>query len=253
MELLKEIEIILPISDKTFSYKLLNFLSQFGILKDQKILFNKSNSKYYPLLSLRTSQVKNAKVKFLLTENEVEIDLINSTGKEKKSPHKYSYITIKDFLERMKEKSLSELDHIGFDLPWLTVGIHPEIANLRKVLKQKALYYLFPTGEPWDFILPGTKEEISSLDEPDLTLKRRPKFEIVSLDKTSMPLIQIDFMVKEQYETLVALFPEAIHDPDIKNMWVYIKNPCSVDICFVLNEYRVADWSNFFKGHRFVK
>ncbi len=52
------------------------------------------------------------------------------------------------------------------------------------------------------------------------------------------------------YEKLKQLFPEAIADDELRNIWVYLKNPYELDFCLVLNEPTDTDWSGFFEGHR---
>jgi hypothetical protein len=87
------------------------------------------------------------------------------------------------------------------------------------------LYHEFPTGEPWDFIIPGDTHEIDHHKAVDYTKIRRPKFEVVSFDKASTPLIQFDVGVNLNYETFAPLFPESINDPEFRNIWVYLENP----------------------------
>ena len=90
---------------------------------------------------------------------------------------------------------IPRLDHVGFNLPWFGRAVHPAIADLRNRLKQVCLYHLFLTGEPWDFIIPGELAKIRKLDAIDYNQIRRPKFEIVSFDRASTPLVQIDLSV----------------------------------------------------------
>jgi len=81
---------------------------------------------------------------------------------------------------------------------------------------------------------------------------RRPKLEIVSFDKSSTPIIQFDCIVDTSYDKIVQLFPEGIAENDLRNVWVYLSNPYHLDICFVVNENRGGDWSEFFSGHRLM-
>jgi hypothetical protein len=71
----------------------------------------------------------------------------------------------------------------------------------------------------------------------------------VSFEKSSKPIIQIDCITTIDYKKLKALFPEAIADDELKNVWVYLDNPYELDICLVLNEPG-SDWSSFFEGNR---
>ena len=125
--------------------------------------------------------------------------------------------------------------------------------ELREQLKQTCLYHTFPKhleDAPWDFIIPGTKEEIERSTQVDYQRVRKPKVEIVSFENSSTPLIQIDIQINGRYEDLVATFPEALHVPDIRNMWVYVKNEFGIDLCFVLNEVSEKDWSYQFAKER---
>jgi len=112
------------------------------------------------------------------------------------------------------------------------------------------LYHRFPTGEPWDFIIPGDKEEIAKGKEIDYNTIRRPKFELVSFGNALTPLLQFDVAVNASYERFAALFPEALNDPEFRNVWLYLENPYPVDVCLVLNEFTARDWSDFFQGCR---
>lgn len=134
------------------------------------------------------------------------------------------------------------------------MGIHPEIQTLREYCKDKSLYHLFPTGENWDFIIPATKEEITGKASIEYSLLRRPKVEIVTFEKTSKPLIQIDVNIskKTTLDELKKLFPEGLVDENINNIWIYMKNPLGIDICYVLNPGDDPDWSPFFKDSRFI-
>jgi len=67
---------------------------------------------------------------------------------------------------------------------------------------------------------------------------RRPKFEIVSFDKASTPLLQLDIQMNTSYEILLGLFPEALVYPLIRNLWIYLENPYGLDICLVVNELK---------------
>lgn len=249
MSFLHNIDIILPNTHKRFQQDLFSFLSHFGEVQDSQLSFTQSNTQYLPHIHLRFEEYSMPIVQFFSEGHPINIQLVNKTGVEKKSKYTYKHIEITNFLERMKDVQVLNLDHIGFDIPWFE-GIHPEIIELREALKDKSLYHLFPTGEPWDFIIPGSEEEIERSLSVDYAEIRKPKFEIVSLDTVSTPIIQFDFSVKNSFSELATLFPEAIHIEELKNIWVYIKNPYGVDICFVVNEYEEGDWSNFFSKNR---
>ena len=142
------------------------------------------------------------------------------------------------------------IDHLGVNLPWFEPGLHPRILQLRETVKARCLYHRYPTGEPWDFILPGTPEEIAGSQPIDYAKIRRPKFELVSFDGASTPLIQIDLGSDRRYEEFKTMFPEALADETFRNIWIYLINPHAVDICLVMNEYSEKDWSGFFKECR---
>ncbi len=249
MSLLQNIDIILPNTDKQFNNEILKFLSHFGEISDFQLHFTKSDDNFFPDISLKFTEFSIPIAQFYVEGHPINVELVNKSGIEKKSNYSYSHIEIKDFIKRLNGTKVMSLDHVGFDLPWFD-GIHPEMLELREALKSKSLYHLFPSGEAWDFIIPGSKEEILNKALIDYTKVRRPKFEIVTLDTASKPLIQFDFSVKQQYERLVNKFPEAIHVKEIRNMWIYIKNPYNIDICFVINEHLEDDWSNFFSKSR---
>lgn len=137
-------------------------------------------------------------------------------------------------------------------MPWFAAGLHPQVSSLRSKLTEACLYYRFPTGEAWDFIIPGNEAEIAGKKPVGYSRVRRPKFEIVSFEKSSIPLVQFDVQLNSRYETLLSLFPEALNDPDFRNLWIYLENPYNIDICIVPNEADDKDWSAFFKDSRLV-
>ncbi|HRN69850.1 MAG TPA: hypothetical protein PLS49_01585 [Candidatus Woesebacteria bacterium] len=249
MSLLQKINIILPNTDIQLNKQILHFLSHFGEISDFQINFTKSQNNFFPNISLKFEDFSIPVVRFYADSHPIHVELVNKTDIEKKSTYSYSHIEMSDFIKRLEGVEITYLDHVGFDLPWFD-GIHPEMLELRQTLKLKSLYHLFPTGEAWDFIIPGTEKEMAHKTTIDYSKVRKPKFEIVSLNTVSVPLIQIDFSIKAPYADLVKLFPEAIHDKELKNMWVYITNPYNIDICFVVNEHVDGDWSNFFRESR---
>lgn len=144
------------------------------------------------------------------------------------------------------------VDHTGFNLPWFN-GTHPTILKLREDLADSCLYHNFPEHiekADWDFIIPGTSDEISKIVETDYELVRKPKIEIVSFDSCSTPLVQFEIEVNERYSRFSKLFPEGIKIPEINSVWVYIRYLSNLDFCFVLNETSNGDWSREFKNER---
>lgn len=247
VNILRKIEIQIPTSTDTEKY--LKFLSAFGTSKENRIDFTQSNSHIYPAISVVFADIQEPITVFVTDKEQIHVGITNSTGESKRSPHSYTPISLADFLSRMAGISLGDIDHVGFDVPWFQ-GTHPDILSLRSVLPQHCAYYLWPTNEDWDFILPATEEEISSRSELDYSIIRRPKFEIVSIQKVSTPIIQFEFHVHKSFAQLTELFPEAIAVENPGNVWVYIQNTTGVDICFVLNEYRDGDWGEYLKNSR---
>jgi len=249
MNILDSIHIILPEKDTVFTKELISFLSPVGKVSRDTITFTKSVDSFVPTVSFSMKGSKVPRVIFHGThEFKIESEIVNSTGKVKDSPHSYEPIELKTVVDRLTGRKMIELDHTGFNLPWFD-GIHPEILKLRTNLGNKSIYKLFPTGEPWDFILPASRKEIIDKKSLDYSVVRRPKFEIVSFDKSSQPLIQFDLQIKEDAQIIQKLFPEGIYDPRPNNVWVYLKNPYDLDICLVLNEWKTGDWSEFFTSY----
>ena len=164
----------------------------------------------------------------------------------------YRSLSVETVTQRLTSSAIRwvGIDHVGVNLPWFAPSVHPEIFQLREKLSPYCLYHQFPTGEPWDFIIPGDKDEIARRHVVDYSEVRRPKFELVSFENASKPLIQFDVSVNVEYMRFLRLFPEALNDPELKNIWIYLESPYPVDICLVINEFVGTDWSAFFKGHR---
>lgn len=249
MNYLRSVDFSLPDADQDFGKELLSLLSPFGEIKDGVLNLRPSKQDLLPQISLSRSSIEKPIVSFDAGEI-LKIEIANETGEERESPETYTPIPISEVAVRLSSATFGKLDHIGFNLPWFD-GIHPTISKLRRSISPLCAYYRFPTGEEWDFILPVSLHEIESR-EIDLSVERRPKLEIVSFDKASTPLIQVDFSVKKDFEALQLLFPEGIADPQLKNVWVYVQNPYGIDICLVIGEESSGDWSSFFEGHRLI-
>lgn len=239
---------------REFNEKLLHTLNVLGRSINNVIELNTSEESYYPKIYLNFKYENSiVLVDFVLMNGEIiSIEIENSTGEYRQSPHSYTRLKIDYVLKKLNENGIGivRIDHVGFNLPWFSSGIHPQIELLREKLLTKCLYHHFPSGEPWDFIIPGELDEIYGHKKMDYTRVRRPKFEAVSFDKDSTPLVQFDLHFDSSYEKLEKLFPEALVDPELRNIWIYLKNPYGIDVCIVANESSGSDWSNFFDGSR---
>lgn len=250
MNILENVTIILPESPDDFGHKLINLLSDIGVVQHQTIFFRPTSSEYFPKLAISFVKKTQPQVEFHFADmSTIYCQLINTSGQIKRSPERYTSVTIDNFIHRLAPFQLTFVDHIGFNLPWFD-GVHPEILELRKKLCSTSLYYLFPSGAAWDFILPGTTDEIRHIGDPNLNLVRRPKFELVSFNKSSTPLIQIEIITSATFAQIKEAFPEGIAVSKAKNVWIYIENNYGIDVCLVLNQSTNKDWSSYFSGHR---
>jgi len=248
MDVLQQVTFHLPNNDRHFGDALLSLLAAFGDRNGDRVDLRKSDPTFLPNICFVLDGVTRPTVEFDIPDHPIEIALENKTGQERKSREVYRHIDVEDFVGRMSHLETVRLDHVGFDLPWFD-GVHPDILMLRRELGGRSAYYRFPTGEEWDFILPASPDEIRN-NTLDLGKDRHPKLEIVSFEKSSTPLIQLDFSVRETFEALVSSFPEGIVDRGAKNVWVYVANAYGIDVCFVIGEHQDGDWSGFFDGHR---
>lgn len=214
-----------------------------------------SHALYLPKICMNTNASEHGiHVHFVSADWNTVIEIQNVTGCEKASAEKYCAIRLTDLCTRFKghDITITKIDHIGFNLPWFTGGIHPTIQTLRTTLSKRCLYHTFPSGEPWDFILPGLQEEIDSVRCIDYHSIRKPKLELVSFDKSSTPIIQFDVCCSCKKNQFQRIFPEGLYDQELGNMWVYIMNPFGIDICLVLNEEYEGDWSEYFTKNRII-
>lgn len=251
MSLLTRVALTLPTDiefSQTFEDVLKDCLEQSQDVLEIKQTLNRS----LPKIKIRFTDIEQPVIEFIGDDFTFSRNISNETGQYRSSPHSYRLIPITELRDRIhKAGNITIIDHLGVNFPWFD-GLSPIIAELRTRLSDSSAYYRFPTGEYWDFILPATRHEIES-GTIDLALVRRPKLELVSFEKASTPIIQIDCITTIEYSKLKKMFPEAIADDELFNIWVYVENSYGVDICFVLNGPREQDWSSFFKGHRLKK
>jgi hypothetical protein len=249
---LERIIIKFPDTHIEFNNQLALLLDVLGQSKNQVLELTSSDQSFFPKIFLDfQSEHSDILTDFILSNGEItSVKIENSTGLNKQSPHSYRPVSIGTVNQRFLSSGvkLVGIDHVGFNLPWFSSGLHPNILRLREYLYLRCLYHKFPTGEPWDFIIPGDTNEIVGHKAVDYVRIRKPKFEIVSFDKASIPLIQFDIAVNIKYETFVQLFPESLKDTELRNIWVYLENPYPIDVCLVINEFADGDWSDFFKG-----
>jgi hypothetical protein len=253
---LEEIRISLPRTAQGLISDLADFLAPVLRNENDSYFFPMTKSDYLPVLSFSAeSDSEYTCAEFKLSSREtLSVGIKNITDTFKQSPYVYSHIELSDVYSRLSKQNIviEAIDHFGFNLPWFNEWLHPAITDIRNRLKTMCLYHTYPTGEPWDFIIPASPDEIRNSIQVDYKKTRKPKFEIVSFGNSSTPLVQIDIALNRKYSELKALFPEALDDPHMHNIWIYLKNPISIDICLVLNEYKKGDWSSFFEGHRLL-
>jgi len=251
---LETITVRFPGTDAGFTGGLASLIGVLGKQEDQVLELARSGPSFYPqvLVDLQSGR-PGILTDFRLSNGEtISVQVENSTGLSKANRHAYRPLSVETVKHRLMASGvkLIGVDHAGFNLPWFSSGLHPRIVQLREALSARCLYHRYPTGEPWDFILPGDLDEIADRKAVDYGSVRRPKFEIVSFDGASTPLIQLDLGVNAGYERFSRLFPESLNDPEFRNVWVYLETPYPVDVCLVINEFAEEDWSSYFKGCR---
>lgn len=248
MHYLESVTIKLPVEEQ-FSAKLFGVLSGCGEQSGNIYSVNRTNTDFLPVLNIEFSDIQTPGISFKCNDLEISKTITNETGQLRLSPHSYKHLTIDEFADRLKNAGgIKAIDHLGVNFPWFD-GVSPVLIDLRRQLKSKAAYYRFPSGEDWDFILPATKGELKT-NNIDLSIERRPKLELVSFEKSSTPIIQVDCITTIEYTKLKELFPEAISVDELSNVWVYIDNNFGVDICLVLSGPSDTDWSTYFEGFR---
>jgi hypothetical protein len=252
---LEKITVRFPYANTDFTRGLTSIIDVLGHYENGLLSLTSSGKRFYPELLL-DFQVERSDIMtdFILSDGEIiSVKIENTTGISKQSPYSYKHLDVETVNQRLVSSGvrLIGIDHVGFNLPWFSSGLHPCILQLREKLSSRCLYHRFPTGEPWDFIIPGDNDEITNCRAVDYTRVRRPKFELVSFGNASTPLIQFDVGVDVDYEKSSLLFPESLNDPEFRNLWVYLETPYTIDVCLVINEFaEERDWSGFFEGFR---
>jgi hypothetical protein len=240
---------------KEFNDKFFQLFDKITKKKENKLFFCQSNNDFYPkILMEEFSEINEPYVDFIMEDGRYKRILIrNETDITKDSTKKYTFINIDNLIQRFNDfhVDLVKIDHLGFNLPWFLGGIHPTIEELRNFVSHDTLYHTFPSGEPWDFIIPATTLEIKT-GKLDYSIERKPKLEVVSFNKCSKPIIQFDVCCTLNSASFIEIFPEGLYDNNLNNIWIYIKNPYNIDLCIVINEAYEGDWSNFFSNARYL-
>lgn len=246
---LQSASISLPL-DKPFFDVLTDLLKNCGEVDDATFSVTPTQKNFLPKLQLVADSSKNPSIEFICDKTVLSQDIVNQTGVTKHSPYDYKLLSLVEITKRLAPVGeIRAIDHLGVNFPWFD-GLSPVLKEFRTQLSNLSAYFRFPEGQDWDFILPATSKEINS-DNIDLNTIRRPKLELVSFEKASTPIVQIDCITTIGFDLLRELFPEGIAEEELKNVWVYIVTDMDIDLCLVLNESTDADWSSYFKGHRY--
>ncbi|WP_248910208.1 hypothetical protein [Halocatena marina] len=83
---------------------------------------------------------------------------------------------------------------------------HSAWADLNAALADASCLYKYPTGEPWNFILPATDSEVNQEIE-QFVLGRRPRFELVFDSVAESPVVQFALRTDLSQEDVESLFP----------------------------------------------
>ncbi len=250
---LERISVHFPHEDSGFAEGFISLIDELLVSGEHGWRLTGSVPGFYPQLGLDfDSDTAEIIADFAFSGGEIwNVRIENSSGLMWRNPYPYRLITVEMVQRRFHDMGMywTGVDHMGFNLPWPAPGVHPNIVQLRERLRDSCLYHLYPSGEPWDFILPGDVEEIAGRKVVDYSKIRKPKFELVSFHNASTPLIQLDVSVNLRYEEFSRLFPEALNDPEFRNIWLYLEKPYQVDVCLVINETEEGDWSDYFQEH----
>lgn len=118
------------------------------------------------------------------------------------------------------------IDHTGLNAPAAHFGGAWEM--FVRSLGDSSLLYSYPTGEPWFFVLPGTRQEHDAgitIFPPD----RTPRFELVEMSPGASLAIQIDIQADLTRANLEEMFPfpKGVSLPGLEDYFrsVFIKHP----------------------------
>lgn len=132
-------------------------------------------------------------------------------------------------LRKRLQGHIVRIDHTGLNIPAKKASAK-EWDDLLRVTALECALYEYPTGEPWPFILPATKQEF----ETGITafpVGREPKFELVHDSFSLVPTIQIDIETDLERPEIERLFPSpyAVSWPNLaeyfRTVYVYHEWP----------------------------
>jgi len=161
---LEKIRIRLPNTNFKFMEDFLELMNVLGNIESRVFRLPSSCHAFFPRVELgfqpqRTSILTD----FILSDGEsLSVAVENSTRLEKPSPFSYQPLSVESVTRRLTSSDirLVGIDHVGINLPWFASNVHTQIFQLRKKLSLYCLYHRFPTGEPWDFIIPETRTKL---------------------------------------------------------------------------------------------
>lgn len=232
--MLEKIEYIFPENEENielFNLLIILFknLSYVEIINNNEIHIISSKLKPKTIFKLDT----NSKDIQIDIGNDKYLNLLVGNREYKNELYETKRIKAKDIANRLKNH-IKRIDHTGINLP-TSIFRKEQWEELLKYLATISNIYSYPTGEPWPFLLPTTKEEYEK-DIINFNIIREPRFELVYDKYTNRPTLQIDIETNLSKKEVEQLFPKekGIYFDTLENIYkaIYLDYNGYIDIRF---------------------
>lgn len=203
--MLEKMEIIFPKNYETMEFfnlmvNLLKNIDYVTTYEEEKICMETTNLK--PAIVLKQKDISNIQWEI---GNQKYLDFLVREESNREEHNSVKRLLPQEVLVKLSGH-VTRIDHIGINFP-TNLYTQKEWDELLQYFSSVSNVYAYPTGEPWPFLLPATKEE----NEKEITnfeIIREPRLEFVFDKYTNKVTIHIDIetdLIKEEVE---ALFPK---------------------------------------------
>ncbi len=247
--MLEKIEIMFPKNDETkelfkLMFHLFKNIDYVTTGENEEICMELANLK--PAIVLKQKDSSNIQWEI---GNPQYLDFLARKESNRKDANEVKKLLPQEVLLKLSGH-VTRIDHIGINFP-ANLYSQKEWDELLQYFSSVSNVYAYPTGEPWPFLLPATKEE----NEKEITnfeIVREPRLEFV-LDKyTNRVTIHMDIetdLIKKEVE---ALFPkeEGVYFENLANDYkaIYLAYEQLLDIRLdirykcVHNDFESGKW-----------
>lgn len=247
--MLEKVEFIFPKNDENIELfdlisNLLKGITYVKNLEGKEILMQSLNLK--PAIVFKLGNVNEMRWHI---GNKKYLNFLNRKANHIRIQSEIKKLSLQEVLLKLS-RNITRIDHIGINLPTNLVD-QKEWEDLIKDIASISNLYNYPTGEPWPFLLPATKEE-NKKEITNFEMIREPRLELVYDKYTDVITIHFDLETDLSKDEVENLFPKdkGVYFENLENVYkaIYLKYSQDIDIRLdvrykcIHNRFESGEW-----------